>query len=83
MEKGELKSWWRKEGCRKLNSVMVELAGNKIGYVPIENLLSEICQQEYLLQQEELIQLLIKDGATLRCHYTTNNKLISIDIWIK
>lgn len=44
-----------------LNDIMINIIGERIGYVPLENLL-DISS----FDPEELIPLLIKDGCTLK-----------------
>ena len=60
-EKTSAKSWWTEVGCFKLNDIMINIIGERIGYVPLENLL-DISS----FAPEELIPLLIKDGCTLK-----------------
>lgn len=60
-ERKDAKSWWKQEGVFKLNSIMIDIIGEKIGYVPLENLI-DISEFDC----DELIPLLIKDGCTLK-----------------
>lgn len=60
-EKISAKSWWTEVGCFKLNDIMINIIGERIGYVPLENLLDVSS-----FDPEELIPLLIKDGCTLK-----------------
>lgn len=57
----EVNTWWKEKGCFMLNSIMIEIIGQKIGYVPLENLI-DISEFSY----EELIPILTKDGCTLK-----------------
>lgn len=60
-EKISAKTWWKEIGCFQLNSIMIDIIGERIGYVPLENLI-DISPFDV----EELIPLLIKDGCTLK-----------------
>lgn len=60
-EKTSAKSWWTEVGVFMLNDIMINIIGERIGYVPLENLL-DISSFDL----EELIPLLIKDGCTLK-----------------
>ena len=60
-ERISVKLWWTEEGCFKLNDIMINIIGKRIGYVPLENLIDIS-----LFDPEELIPLLIKDGCTLK-----------------
>jgi len=53
--------WWKENGCFRLNKVMIEIIGQKIGYVPLDNLI-DIAEFDY----DDLIPLLTKDGCTLK-----------------
>jgi len=55
------KSWWQEEGCFRLNNIMINIIGENIGYVLLENLI-DISNYDC----DELIPLLLKDGCTLK-----------------
>ena len=38
------REWWEKEGCRKLNDVLINIDPDNIGWVPLLNLLPELAQ---------------------------------------
>ena len=57
----EVNTWWKEEGCFKLNGIMIDIIGQRIGYVPLENLI-DISK----FDQDDLIPLLTKDGCTLK-----------------
>ena len=57
----DVSTWWKESGCFKLNSIMINIIGQKVGYVPLDNLI-DISEFDY----DELIPLLTKDGCTLK-----------------
>ena len=82
MERSILAEWWKEIGSKELNKILIELVGEKIGYVPLENLLAEFCDPSTLIDEEELIPLMVTDGATLRVEHLKDgqSKLL---IWVK
>ena len=65
MQNENLKEWWTNEGCIRLNEVMVEFVGEKIGFVPLANLLGDYADIT-LFDQDELTELLSEDGCYVR-----------------
>lgn len=60
-----LEWWWKSEGCKELNAVLVNLIGNNIGFVPLENLgINELALSEKNI--EKFVKILTNDGYTLR-----------------
>ena len=57
-------AWWRNEGCKELNAILVDLVGNDIGYVFLENL--GINENVLRNNIEDLVKILIADGYTIR-----------------
>ena len=68
--------WWRDKGCHIINERTINLAGLHIGYVPIENLLTdeelnEVGDEDSLLQLigtmnddgMKVEELIYKDGS--------------------
>jgi len=81
MNNKELKEWWVKRGCQNLNKELLELSGSNIGFVPIENLLGDNFDIS-LVDQNELINILIKDGCFVRTKLLSSGET-SVLIYIK
>jgi len=82
MEKKAIGDWWRDTGSIELNKVLVEIVGEKIGYIPLENLFAEFCNPSIYLKEEELIPLMVTDGATIRVKELKSGER-QVLIWIK
>jgi len=74
--------WWKNEGLPQLNKVLIEIVGQSIGFIPLENLTAELpcnfSQQNF----DELIPLMVKDGCTIKITTKSNGKKI-ISIYVK
>lgn len=74
----ELENWYRKEGAKKLNAVLVEYNGQNIGPVLLTNL---ICIDDRFKTEEcasMLRNLLVQDGLTVYKNMGAKN-----EVWIK
>jgi len=65
--KGQIQSWWATKGANLINQRAIDLIGQGIGYVPIENLLtsdelSEIDRSEL----PDLIETMCDDGMRIK-----------------
>lgn len=65
--KGQIQSWWATKGANLINQRAIDLIGQGIGYVPIENLLtsdelSEIDRTEL----PDLIETMCDDGMRIK-----------------
>ena len=60
-----LQAWWQMEGCKELNAILVDLVGNDIGFVFLENLgiNNEVLSSKNI---EEFVKILTADGYTIR-----------------
>lgn len=81
MKKEELENWWMKEGVINLNRVLVNFAGQGIGYVPLTNMLSDFCALSSE-EEEALVPFLVKDGAAIK-KVKTKSERSGIYIWLK
>lgn len=61
----ELRKWWKEEGSRKVNKELIDLIGQDIGYVPLRNLLEDICDIP-VKTIEGILSDLVIDGLTLK-----------------
>lgn len=59
--KMDAKTWWYKEGAKKLDNIIINLVGEKIGYVPLENLLDDIPYDFQEIEKE-----MTNDGCTIK-----------------
>jgi len=65
--KGQIKSWWISKGARLINQRTVDLIGQGIGYVPIENLLtSEELSEIDSSELPDLIETMCDDGMRIK-----------------
>ena len=58
--------WWSDEGCKLMNSKLVELTGQGIGKIPINNLFTLKLSGT---QFDELIKIMAHDG----CQFSRQN----------
>ena len=81
MQKQDVQKWWKDTGCIELNKVLIDIIGNNIGFVPVSNLLGDICDIS-VFDQDELMELLIKDGCHLRTQLMSSGKTMML-IYVK
>lgn len=58
----ELRDWWFHQGWRLLNRQMIEIVGNGVGYIPIQNLI-DLPPESNLV---ELAKMIANDGLPTR-----------------
>ena len=81
MQKQNVQEWWKDIGCIELNRVLIDIVGSGIGFVPVANLLGDVIDIS-VFDQDELMELLIKDGCYLRTQLMTNGQTMVL-IYVK
>lgn len=73
MAETDLAEWWKETGSKKLNDIVINLAGSGIGYVPFSNLTDDFVVLSDK-NQEELIPLMVADGCTVKTEVFPNGR---------
>ena len=67
--KMDARTWWFEQGSKKLDSIIQNFVGEKIGYVPLENLLENIP-----FNFEEVEEDMRNDGCTIKVETYSNGE---------
>ena len=78
--KNDLLEWWRAQGCKELNAMLVNLVGNNVGFVFLDNL--GILNETLSSDIEEFVKILVDDGYTIRKLFY-EGELVKYQILIK
>lgn len=61
----DVQKWWKEKGCLDVNRELIDLVGEGIGYIPLINLLEDICDIP-IMKIEEILSDMVNDGLTLK-----------------